>query len=102
MIQHLSAGAWEVIAFIGWILFVVVACLFMKGGSIRSQEEKIMELAKRAAAEVRRTKTVYRLDPMPPAERRLVHQALADDPDVETASEGEGPFRKVVVRPKTR
>jgi spoIIIJ-associated protein len=35
-------------------------------------------------------------------ERKLVHQALANEADVETFSEGEGPWRKVVVRPKQK
>ncbi len=39
---------------------------------------------------------------MEPADRRLVHQILTDDPDVETVSEGEGPWRKVVIKPKQK
>jgi spoIIIJ-associated protein len=63
---------------------------------------KIIALARRAADEVRAMGLVYRLDPMEPAERKLVHQTLANDPDVETISEGEGPWRKVVVRPREK
>jgi spoIIIJ-associated protein len=55
-----------------------------------------------AAKEVKRTGSPFRLDPMGSAERRIVHQALAQDPDVETVSEGEGPWRKVVVRPREK
>jgi predicted RNA-binding protein Jag len=62
-------------------------------------EKGIALLAQNAAEEVRRTGRVYRLDPMSPAERRVVHQTLAEEPGVETASEGEGPWRKVVVKP---
>ena len=36
------------------------------------------------------------------AERRVVHQTLAADPEVETVSEGEGPWRKVVIRPRVK
>ena len=39
------------------------------------------------------------LDPMSPAERRIVHEHLRDREDVETQSEGEGPERRLVVSP---
>jgi spoIIIJ-associated protein len=41
------------------------------------------------------------LDPMRPHERRIVHLALRDRSDVETYSEGEEPFRRLVISPKT-
>jgi spoIIIJ-associated protein len=44
--------------------------------------------------------SVY-LPPLPPSERRVVHMALQDRPDVETYSEGEGNSRRVVVKPKS-
>lgn len=65
-------------------------------------EEKILSETERAVREVKRTGRSYRFEPMEPALRRLVHRKLVDDPDVETSSEGEGPWRKVVVRPKGR
>jgi spoIIIJ-associated protein len=49
---------------------------------------------------VKRTGQAFRMEPMPPRDRRAIHQALANHPDVATASEGEGPFRKVVGKPK--
>ncbi|MFA5139987.1 MAG: RNA-binding cell elongation regulator Jag/EloR [Elusimicrobiota bacterium] len=65
-------------------------------------EAKIIGEAEQAASEVKRTGRPYRFDPMEPALRRLIHRRLVDDPEVETASEGEGPWRKVVVKPKKR
>jgi hypothetical protein len=65
-------------------------------------EAHLAEEALFAADEVRRTGRVYRLDPMPTEERRVIHQILKDDPEVETVSEGEGPFRKVVVIPRRK
>lgn len=73
---------------------------FVMEGFENPKNQRIIDLANRAAAEVRRSRTVYRMDPMPSADRKIVHQALANEADVETVSEGEGPFRKVVVRLK--
>ncbi len=64
------------------------------------QKESLEELALRSAEEVRRTRRPQLLPPLPPAERRLVHLALAQDPDVETESEGEGFLKRVTVRLK--
>ncbi|MBI4396271.1 MAG: Jag N-terminal domain-containing protein [Elusimicrobia bacterium] len=74
--------------------------VFRMEGFKSAMEQRVIDIAQRAAEEVRRSRRPYRLDPMSPAERRLVHQTLANEPDVETVSEGEGPYRKVVVRPK--
>jgi len=64
------------------------------------QKESLEELALRSAEEVKRTRRPTLLPPLPPAERRLVHLALAQDPEVETLSEGEGFLKRVSVRPK--
>jgi len=64
------------------------------------QKESLEELALRSAEEVKRTRRPQLLPPLPPAERRLVHLALAKDPDVETQSEGDGFLKRVAVRPK--
>lgn len=69
-------------------------------GFASADEQSVVDKALFAAFQVRRTQQPFRLDPMPPAQRRLVHQTLANHPDVETASEGEGPTRKVVVKPR--
>jgi len=64
------------------------------------QEEKIAEEARKIADEVKKTRQAFRLDPMPSRSRWIIHQVLKDDPDVETLSEGEGLYRKVVIKPK--
>jgi len=64
------------------------------------QRESLEELALRSAEEAKRTHRPQLLPPLSPAERRLIHLALAEDPDVETESEGEGFLKRVAVRPK--
>jgi spoIIIJ-associated protein len=57
-------------------------------------------VAKRTAQHAAATGRRVELDPMTPVERKIVHEALKDDPDVETASEGSEPNRYVVVLPR--
>ncbi len=63
------------------------------------REEQLRTLAQRAAEEVRRRGRPRTLEPMNPADRRVVHMTLADDPHVETESEGEGYFKRITIRP---
>ena len=55
------------------------------------------KLAKKIAYTVKRTKKPVALEPMNPYERRIIHSALQADKFVSTRSEGEEPFRHVVV-----
>ena len=57
-------------------------------------------LARRSAEQASATGRRVELEPMSAVERRLVHEALKDDPEVETASEGVEPNRYVVVLPR--
>lgn len=59
----------------------------------------IEEVARRAARQVRRLGRAIELDPMPAAERRIVHLALQGEPGVTTESTGEARERRVVVQP---
>ena len=61
------------------------------------RKETLENLAKNIAYKVKRTKRPVSLEPMNPYERRIIHSALQDDKYVTTHSEGEEPFRKVVV-----
>ncbi len=63
-----------------------------------NQEEELRELAQGAAAKVRERGRPWHLEPMAPHERRIVHLALADDPEVETESVGEGYLKRVRVK----
>lgn len=64
------------------------------------QRESLEELALASALEAKRTRRPQLLPPLSPAERRLIHLALAEDPEVETQSEGDGFLKRVAVRPK--
>ena len=58
-------------------------------------------LAKRTAQRASATGRRVELEPMTPVERKIVHEALKEDPEVETASEGSEPNRFVVVFPRS-
>ncbi len=57
-------------------------------------------VANRSARQASATGSAVELDPMTPIERKIVHEALKDDPEVETQSEGSEPNRYVVVLPR--
>ena len=61
------------------------------------REDTLKHLAKNIAHKVKRTRRPVALEPMNPYERRIIHSALQSDPYVTTHSEGEEPYRKVVV-----
>lgn len=66
-------------------------------GYRRRREETLQRLAERLADKVRRSGERTELEPMSAHERRVIHLALQDNPYVTTYSEGEEPFRKVVI-----
>ena len=64
------------------------------------RQDTLEALARRLAGKVKRTGEEVRLEPMAAGERRIIHLALQDDHAVSTDSEGEAPYRYVVIRPK--
>jgi spoIIIJ-associated protein len=62
--------------------------------------EGLRALANRLAEQVGKRKTPFTMEPMSAFERRVIHLALADHPDVITESTGVGEGRKVVITPK--
>ena len=63
----------------------------------KRRKATLENLAKNIAYKVKRTKRSVSLEPMNPYERRVIHSALQNDKYVTTHSEGEEPFRRVVV-----
>ena len=59
--------------------------------------ESLQNLALRLAEQVQRNRRLIMLEPMPADERRIIHLALADHPDITTQSMGEGEMRKVAI-----
>lgn len=64
------------------------------------RKETLENLAKNIAYKVKRTRKPVSLEPMNPYERRIIHSALQNDKYVETYSEGEEPYRRVVINVK--
>ena len=61
------------------------------------RKDTLENLAKNIAFKVKRSRRSVTLEPMNPYERRIIHSALQNDKYVATKSEGEEPYRKVVV-----
>jgi spoIIIJ-associated protein len=72
------------------------------GGYRRRREETLSRIARQAADQVGRTGKSVTLEPMPPAERRIIHLALQEMKDLSTQSEGEEPYRRVVISVRQR
>jgi spoIIIJ-associated protein len=64
------------------------------------RKARLTELATKLAQRAKEENTEVFLEPMNPYERRIIHTTLAEDPDVETESVGEGIERQVVISPK--
>lgn len=69
-------------------------------GYREEQDNRLKAVASEAAEKAKTTAQEVRLSPMAPYERRLIHMALSDDPEIETFSEGEGASRRIVIKPK--
>ena len=65
----------------------------------KRRKDTLENLAKNLAYKVKRTKRPVTLEPMNPYERRIIHSALQNDKYVATRSEGEEPYRRVIIEP---
>ena len=63
----------------------------------RRRKETLENLARNIASKVRKTRRAVSLEPMNPYERRIIHSALQGEKSIATHSEGEEPYRRVVV-----
>jgi spoIIIJ-associated protein len=69
-------------------------------GYKKHRHESLQKLALYLAEQVKSKRRAVPMEPMPADERRVIHLALADHPDVRTESMGEGENRKVVILPR--
>lgn len=77
--------------------------IVIDGEGYRSRRERtLIRMARNAAERAKRTGREVRMEPLRSFERRIVHLALQEDPDVFTYSEGEEPYRRVLVAPSQR
>jgi spoIIIJ-associated protein len=70
------------------------------GGYRKHRRDSLQKLALYLAEQVKSGRRAVPMEPMPADERRIVHLALADHPDVTTQSIGDGENRKVVILPR--
>lgn len=66
----------------------------------KRREETLVRLAQRLANKVKRRNQRIVLEPMSRHERKIIHMALQEDPQIATYSEGEEPYRKIVIAAK--
>lgn len=69
------------------------------GGYRKRREQTLIGIAERTAQKVSRSGRQFRLEPMNPAERRIIHSALQGFPGITTFSEGADPDRCVIIAP---
>lgn len=70
------------------------------GGFRRRHADNLTRLAERLAVQVAKSGEPHELQPMSPSDRRIMHIALKEHPDVMTESVGEGPSRHLIIRPR--
>lgn len=71
------------------------------GGYRKRQADTLTRLAERLAVQVAKSGEAHELQPMPAADRRILHIALKEHPDVTTESVGEGPSRRLIIKPRS-
>ncbi|GAA0513722.1 protein jag [Deinococcus depolymerans] len=70
------------------------------GGYRKRQAEALSRLAERLAVQVAKSGEPHELQPMPASERRVIHIALKEHPDVMSESIGEGNARRLIIKPR--
>ncbi|MCP2015155.1 spoIIIJ-associated protein [Deinococcus sp. HSC-46F16] len=71
------------------------------GGFRKRQADTLTRLAERLAVQVAKSGEPHELQPMPAADRRVLHIALKEHPDVTTESVGEGSARRLIIKPRS-
>jgi spoIIIJ-associated protein len=66
------------------------------------RKDSLEAMANRLAGKCKSSRRPVETDPLSAADRRIIHMALKEDPDVQTQSRGDGAYKNVVIRPKSR
>lgn len=66
------------------------------------RKDSLEAMARRLAAKSKSSRRPVETEPLAAADRRLIHMALKDDDDVQTQSRGEGAYKNVIIKPKSR
>ena len=64
------------------------------------RNDTLIELANKMAIKAIKTKKVIRLNPMPPRERKIIHEIINQYPELDTYSEGKDPKRYIIIKRK--
>lgn len=70
------------------------------GGFRKRQADSLTKLAERLAVQVTKSGEPHELQPMPAADRRIIHMTLKEHPDVMSESVGEGAARRLIIKPR--
>ncbi len=70
------------------------------GGYRKRQADTLAKLAERLAVQVAKSGEPHELQPMPAADRRIIHMTLKENPDVMSESVGEGAARRLIIKPR--
>jgi len=71
-------------------------------GYRQRRKDSLESLARRLASKAKSSRREVETEPLSAPDRRIIHMALKEDGDVVTQSRGDGPFKNVVIRPKSR
>lgn len=98
--QNLSSLQYIVRLIVGHQTEAWVPIVIDVGGYKQRRYQALQTFARNMAEQVKAKGALFTLEPMPAYERRIIHLALADHPDVTTQSVNEGEARRVVILPK--
>jgi spoIIIJ-associated protein len=71
-------------------------------GYRQRRKDSLESMARRLASKAKSSRREMETEPLPASDRRLIHMALKDDKGVQTQSSGDGPYKNVVIKPKSR
>lgn len=71
-------------------------------GYRQRRKESLEAMARRLAAKAKSAHREMETEPLPASDRRLIHMALKDDREIQTQSSGDGPYKNVIIKPRSR